>query len=229
MNTASPRPPRRFRLTVGRLLLLVAVLSACTPFLVRALRARRIRNNEAGIIASLRTLCTSEAAFQSSTLADADNDACGEFGFLGELCGLHAPRGQPVPAAPAFFTTGFGDHLERLGGTALWRGYYLRVYLPTAKGVALGETGKQAVATAADANLQEVFFAVYAWPVELGETGERAFVVTQEFRVFATRNVGCQNYGGLSNAPPPEAKPAENPAPEPEVPAEAPLAQSKAG
>ena len=32
-----------------------------------------------------------------------------------------------------------------------------------------------------------------------------------------------------TNGPPPEAKPAEDPAPEPEAPAEAPLAQSKAG
>lgn len=85
-----------------------------------------------------------------------------------------------------FIAKCFGDKDER--GCATRQGYRFRMWLPLGSGRARGERQTESPETAdpADADHQERRFACYAWPVEHGKTGRRAFVVTHHGEVFAT-------------------------------------------
>jgi hypothetical protein len=48
-------------------------------------------------------------------------------------------------------------------------------------------------------------FVCYAWPVELGVTGRRAFVVSPRGEIFAAANDGFQDYSGMERIPAPGA------------------------
>lgn len=118
---------------------------------------------------------------------DQDGDGLGESGWLGELAGVDSIRvsGNRISTAP-FIAQCFGVKDER--GCATRKGYLFRMWLPTGSGRARGEARVEpaGVDDPADADHQERRFACYAWPVERGRTGRRAFVVTHHGEVFAT-------------------------------------------
>lgn len=199
------RPP----LTVERMLFTVALVTlllvGCSGWMQRL----RIQDNERSACGTLRTLSTSESGFQSAAIVDTDGDGTGEFGFLAELSGASGYRTasgiSANPTSPAFITSVLGTTARRNGGVGERAGYYYLVYLPTDRGPAVAESDPLAPGVAADANRQEVAFVCYAWPVRVGVTGRRAFVVSQQGEVFATDNHGYQNYSGLDHRPAPGA------------------------
>jgi hypothetical protein len=220
----SQDPP--LRLTIGRLIYGVAIVTALIAGVAPRLREGRIRQNERTAIGTLRTLSTSQAAFQSSAIVDVDADGTGEFGFFHELAGTlgcRLPPGKlppgwsPRPITPPFIRSILGTTAVQDGdGIAHKSGYCFRMYLPTGAGPATPEPGRAVPGTPADADAQELRFACYAWPEVLGVSGRRAFVVTQQGVVFATRNVGYQDHDGLTDPPAPGAallpEPGDDPA-----------------
>ena len=104
------------------------------------------------------------------------------FMFLAELSGTSGYRTafgvSQTPTSPACITSVLGTTAMERGGVAEKGGYNFLVYLPTAAVPAMPDPGKPTNGVPQDANRQEVAFACYAWPVETGVTGRRAFVVS---------------------------------------------------
>ena len=157
----------------------------------------QMRSNETAAIATLRNLATCQAQIQTTGKVDCDRDGIGEFGTLQEMSGAVGvrksvegqDRGNPIqPAilAPAFQTVD-GD------GRVVRNGYVYQLFLPdnqtqagwvheSAGGGFAG--GSSVVGT----DLAETTWCMYAWPVEQGKTGSRAFFINQSGDVLQTSN-----------------------------------------
>jgi len=132
------------------------------------------KTNELMAIATLRNTLSAQAQFQAAACVDRNNDGTGEYGTYAEMAGAVVCRGTKQPLQTPVLSAAFG---KAPGGRVTRGGYHFRIYLPGAKGAAVSEQ--------ADAKLAETVFCVYAWPVEAGKTGKRAFFVNQIGKVFA--------------------------------------------
>lgn len=152
------------------------VAAVAVPALIRA----RLKANESSAIATLRTIATSQAMFQSAGVLDQNENGSGEYGFLQELTGQQNLRGKnhAIPS-PYVSSMNFRD------GIAEKSGYYFYCYLPGSGGKAMGEKNAADEADADAVSLQESNFVVYAWPVTYGNSGERVFAVNQEGEITA--------------------------------------------
>ena len=146
-------------------------------------------------------------------MVDQDADREGEYGLLGELAGEIMPRGvtrraEPAFARPFFFTGG----AEGEDGCAVAQGYVFRVFLVEAvkesgeivpgDDQSLGGTRTQPGRTLSDVDaidMQEDHFIIYAWPVEAGRTGARAFFINEMQELYAT-DMGVRVYSGRGAA-----------------------------
>jgi hypothetical protein len=102
-------------------------------------------------------------------------------------------------------------------GSATKGGYHYKIYLSNATAAdpsltgsdkELGGNATTGGRKASDAaiKLQEGHFVVYAWPADLHNTGERAFVVTEEGQVYGTRMTdatgrAAKQYNGSTSEP----------------------------
>jgi prepilin-type N-terminal cleavage/methylation domain-containing protein len=197
--------------TLIELMIVVAIIAIIAAIAIPGLLRARIASNETACIGTLRTLSTSQSQFQSAAIVDVDGDGTGEFGWLQELAGTANYRTNAGvstnPASPAFITSVLGTTAENNSGVAGKSGYQFLMYLPTSAGPATDEITGVGNPVTADANDQEVRFACYGWPASLGNSGNRAFVVSQQGEVFSTANKDFQNYGGttIADAPDPGA------------------------
>ena len=208
--------------TLIELMIVVAIIAIIAAIAIPGLLRARIASNETACIGTLRTLSTSEAQFQSAAIVDVDVDGTGEFGFLQELSGTTNFRLETAlssaPTSPAFITSVLGTTAFDNNGIAGKSGYQFHAWLPTDGAAADPEPGDPGPVPPGDvnwANNQEVRFACYGWPASLGNSGNRAFVVTQQGEVFATQNKDFQNYNATIEPPPQAAFVAtggENPA-----------------
>ena len=191
--------------TLIELMIVVAIIAIIAAIAIPGLLRARIASNETASIGTLRTLSTSEAQFQSAAIVDQDGDGTGEFGWMQELGGDPAGYRDDaggltgIAASPAFITSVLASTAAGNLGIAGKSGYSYHVFLPTAGAVATAENVP--IPTFAgppfpDANPQEVRFACYAWPASIGNSGNRAFVVSQQGEVFATPNKDAQGYTG---------------------------------
>jgi hypothetical protein len=173
-----------------------------------AARTARANANESAAIATLKNIASAQYQCQASGFIDADGDGAGEFGFLAELAGALPVRGDQQGGvsekrmSPPVLSAAFG-RIE--AGCALRSGYFFRVFLPDAGGSAVAEAaagGAEGVVVGADR--AERTFVVYAWPVERGTSGKRAFAIDQNGDVLACRNdTAC--YSGAEGGPLPLA------------------------
>ncbi|BBM86026.1 DUF3352 domain-containing protein [Candidatus Uabimicrobium amorphum] len=158
----------------------VAAVGITAAIAVPAVLRARLKANEASAIATLRTISSSQAMFQSSAVLDQNENGTGEYGFLQELSGQQNLRGKNHTIPSAYLATmNFRD------GIAEKSGYYFYCYLPGSNGTAVGEKDASS-ATGDDATLlQENGFVVYAWPIRYGNTGERVFAINQSGEVIS--------------------------------------------
>ncbi len=161
--------------------------SALAGVLFRAVaedwKDRRIAGNEPATRRFLSRLAEVEAAFRDGRFVDADGDGRGEFGWV-----------QDLPREP-------GSHLEQQGGLVVLEGYYVLVYLP-GETRAVPESSPPPEAKAGSASDgRESHWVAYAWPVEDGSTGERAFVVSEVGQVLVTPNDEDPYEGRLEHVP----------------------------
>jgi prepilin-type N-terminal cleavage/methylation domain-containing protein len=207
--------------TLIELMIVVAIIAIIASIAIPKLLSARLSANEAAAVSTLRSISSAQAQVQSSSAIDGDGDGAGEYGYFAELAGTTNIRiftpgaGQSVGAAvtdrlnPSMLSTAFGN--VDINGRVTRSGYFFQMYLPgpTAAGVVpgIGELASAALIGGADpANLPdpnncEVLWACYAWPVDHGGTGNRAFFVNQEGDLLQCQNRVAAPFDGTANVP----------------------------
>jgi hypothetical protein len=162
---------------LGGLLMMAAIA-------VPNLQQARVEQNEAAAVTTLRAIHTAQQIFRTNALRDGDGDGEGEFGFLGELLGQ--PRAGEKRARSA--TPLVSGAFQRDGSDFTRGGYLFRVYLPAEDGTPIGEHEKEPRIRRVDGDLAETVLVVTAWPLSKGMSGQRAFYLDGEGRLFACLN-----------------------------------------
>lgn len=187
------------------------------------LQAAKESSNETAAIATLWNLCVCQAMMQTTGKIDCDADGIGEYGTFLELTGSVGVRkafypGDGGPAGTDFVTKGtpvnpaiVSASLANVDadGIVTKSGYCFRIYLPDTAGVSgcVHETGPAAQVGLAGGtgkvgvDLCEVVWCAYAWPVERGVSGNRAFFVNQSADVLQSAN-DVAEWSGPQKAPP---------------------------
>lgn len=168
--------------------------------------------NEAAAIATLKNIASAQAQCRASALIDVNDNGAGEYGYLAELAGsalLRAAGGlSEQRMSPPFLSGAFG-HLQHeqspMAGIVLRSGYCFQVWLPDAAFTAVPESSSGgAGAVHPDPARSEAMWCAYAWPVVRGQSGKRAFFVSQSGLVLASNN-DLSQYSGFGNTPRPTA------------------------
>lgn len=193
-NETSP-PLRRRRIVVGATI--AATGFAALAFALPVIERSDPNTNESFAIAALKNISSAQAQMQASGLIDCNANDQGEYGFLGELAGavpVRAPAdGASSRCEPAVLGARFG---QIRGGRVRTGGYVFEMLLPGPGGTWISETShdRPAPPVVVPASA-EVEWICYAWPVEHGRTGRRAFMITQGGDVLAT-NMAVELYSG---------------------------------
>ena len=188
--------------TLIELMIVIAIIAIIALIAIPNLLSSRLVANETSTVGTLRSLASSQAEFQARQIVDQDADGLGEYGFLQELAGSVIPRGGVAPLDPPSISQALGN-VDVLG-LATKSGYVLIMFLPGGAGAAIQEPpggGAFPGPVPLDANLQETRWACYGIPATVRNTGNRAFVINQQAEVYATTNVGVQNYDLVGIAP----------------------------
>ena len=206
--------------TLIELMIVVAIIAIIASVAIPKLMAARLSANESAAISTLRSLSSAQAQLQSSSAIDSDADGGGEYGFFGELSGAFPLRISGVPAGgvtppaagvvgtdeltPAVLSSAFGGvQADAAGdGVVVRSGYVFKIFLPLAGATALpqGEltTGGADPANFPDANNTEILWGCYAWPLTVGQTGNRAFFINQEGDLLQNLNrAAALSYSGF--------------------------------
>lgn len=168
----------------------------------QAMQQVRRQANEWAAIATLKNISSAQAQCQASGVIDANGNGAGEYGTFAELAGRDVVRGGTAKMSPPVLSTAFG-RVEN--GIVQRSGYCFRIFLPGKDGVPVAERvngGPEAAAI--DSKQAEVRWCVYAWPIEAGGSGQRAFWIDQGGDVLASPNADGR-YSGPAKAPLPDA------------------------
>ncbi len=204
--------------TLIELMIVVAIIAIIASIAIPKLMSARLSANEAAAIATLRSISSSQAQLQSSSAVDTDGDGGGEYGYFAEMAGTQPLRvtAAGVPAmgtagvdelTPAILSSAFGN--VDANGFVSRSGYFFQMWLPqaTAGGVTPGVAELAAVGGGADpANLPgsnncEILWCCYAWPVDHGGTGNRAFFINQEGDLLQCQNRSATPFDGTTLTP----------------------------
>jgi len=162
----------------------------------------RMLKNESAAIATLKNISSAQAQCQASGAIDANGNGSGEYGTFAELTGRDVVRGGDKAINPPVLSTAFR---KVDNGVVVRSGYCFRIWLPGKDGVPIGEAPKGGLAVAdVDAGRAETTWCLYAWPVEAGVSGQRAFLMDQSGDVLASPNVDGR-YSGVPKPPEPSA------------------------
>ena len=190
--------------TLIELMIVVAIIAIIASIAIPKLMSARLSANEAAAISTLRSISSAQAQIQSSGAIDTDADGSGEYGGFAELAGSVAMRvsAAGVPAAggasdllnPAILPSAFGTLTNSLVSRS---GYFFQMWLPDAAfaGVPEDLTGGYGT-TFPNPNNNEIMWACYAWPMDVGGTGNRAFFVNQEGDLLQCQNRQATQYNG---------------------------------
>ncbi len=177
--------------TLIELMIVVAIIAIIAAIALPGLLGSRKAANEQAAIGSLKAIANGEQTFQTKRYVDMDLDGTGEYGWLQEVTGVAAADrdGGAQPIVGEILPQALGT-LD-LNGCATKGGYTFHMFLPsddTGIAGAIGETQAVPAGNAADSDAQESRWCCYAWPVNRGNTGDRAFVINQQGQVYETDN-----------------------------------------
>ncbi|MBK7643532.1 MAG: prepilin-type N-terminal cleavage/methylation domain-containing protein [Planctomycetes bacterium] len=200
---------KRAGFTLIELMIVVAVIAIIAAMAIPKMLSARLAANEAAAISTMRSISTGEACFRSTGVVDSDADGAGEFGYLAELAGAVPMRvsaggvgaaGAALPATtdilnPSILPPQLGAVQN---GIVARSGYFYQLWLPDATygGIPEEANGGCVAGPFPDGNTGEVAWACYAWPMEAGSTGNRAFFVNQEGDVLGCPNRQVPQYTG---------------------------------
>ncbi|MGH7150182.1 MAG: prepilin-type N-terminal cleavage/methylation domain-containing protein [Planctomycetota bacterium] len=185
--------------TLIELMIVVAIIAIIASMAIPNLISARGLTNETAAIATLRNLLAAQAQVQASSQIDFDGDGAGEFGTFGELSGSDPVRGTLGVMIPPTLSAVFANVQ---GSRVTKSGFLYQVWLPDTAGAGVAEdpTGGMATPAAVDANLCEVIWCAYAWPISRNVSGNRAFFINQSGVLLQCSNNIAQ-YNG-TGAPP---------------------------
>ena len=204
--------------TLIELMIVVAIIAILASMAIPKLMSARLASHEAAAIATLRSIGSAQAQFHAVEAVDSDGDGGGEYGFFGELSGAELLRAYDTAAdaptigvdllSPAILSGAFGA-VEADGageGVVARSGYLFKMFLPLAP--VGGTTGAQPEdpsggATAGsepDPNSCEIMWCCYAWPIEVGRSGNRVFFINQDGDVLQFSN-HAGVYTDMANGP----------------------------
>jgi type IV pilus assembly protein PilA len=218
-RTLNPRAAadRRRGFTLIELMIVVAVIAAIASIAIPKLLAARMSANEAAAIATLRSLSSSQAQVRASNSIDTDSDGAGEYGYFGELAGtvplrVNSGGGVPGPGLvnidelqPPVLAASFG--VVDANGLTARSGYFFRIFLPgpTAGGLTPGVQenagGGAQPGNFPHPNNAENLWSCYAWPVNAGESGNRAFYTDHSGSMLQFVNRSATPYDGTVKVP----------------------------
>ena len=197
--------------TLIELMIVVAIIAIIASMAIPKLMSARLSANEAAAIATLRTVSSSEAQIQSSGAIDTDGDGVGEYGYFAELAGTQPMRvsvaSMPAPGnpatgllAPAVLPSAFGTITNSVVSRS---GYVFKMFLPNDlfNGIAEDATGGKLAAPWPNPNNQEIAWCCYAWPMDQGNTGNRAFFINQDGDLLQYPNRSATPYQGTTKMP----------------------------
>jgi prepilin-type N-terminal cleavage/methylation domain-containing protein len=196
--------------TLIELMIVVAIIAIIASIAIPNLLSARLSANETAAIATLRNLASAQAQCQASGVIDGDGDGTGEYGYFAELAGAVGVRGFVAGAiavtatkiSPPVLSGAFGNVV---GSNVSRSGYMFRIYLPDSAGpgAGLAETatgGASGVLATISSDLCETTWCAYAWPINYGNSGNRAFFVNQQGDVLQCQNT-TMKYNGTTVIP----------------------------
>lgn len=205
--------PSKIRLSAVLLMFVQALASGCKPPQAPTRPSPVMHGRQVAAMYSLSQVRAQQMLAMEKRIVDQDRDGRPEFLLLGELAGDIVPRGtwRKTPLQEPFLTSGYKTGGKNGKGFAARNGYYFRIYLPenldkagddrTLGGTAT-EPGPQVRPEAVD--LQEKYFAIYAWPAWKETIPQFAVAFFMNEKGFIYRQLGTK-YIGEENPPPAEA------------------------
>lgn len=190
--------------TLIELMIVVAIIAIIASIAIPNLLSARLNANESAAIATLKNISSSQAQCQASGIIDTNRNGAGEFGFFAELSGSAPVRVLNNAAGtesitPPVLSAAFGT-VDANGGVVR-SGYRFRMFLPDATALPVPEIANGGgVGSAVDPSTSEVLWCCYAWPTSYGNSGKRAFFVSQSGDVLGCRNTAAQ-YNGIVTQP----------------------------
>ena len=164
-----------------------------------SLMQHRLDASETTVQESLERIASVQRTIKQGAYIDTDRDGVGEYAYFGEITGAVPIRGgaakigrSPLPA----------EFANLANGVVQYSGYCFRLDLADRTGVPLAEKHGGGAPSGVDADGAELGYVVYCWPMQMGASGRRVFVLDETGTVFASENDrGEQGYSGLHRAP----------------------------
>lgn len=170
--------------TIVELMIVVTIIAIIAAIAVPNLISSRLNANEVAAASLIRTVTTAQQQFVQSGKADEDSDGAGEFGTFAEMGARIGIRGGAA-RVPTDLTQSLA--LVNAAGEVQRNGYILRMYLPGPGGQAERERPLGGMpAGVLDPNLAETYFACYAFPFDIGVTGNRTLFVNERSQVVSS-------------------------------------------
>jgi prepilin-type N-terminal cleavage/methylation domain-containing protein len=199
--------------TLIELMIVVAIIAIIASIAIPNLLSARLSANETAAVATLRNLASAQAQVQASGAIDGDGDGSGEYGYFAELSGAKNVRAfvagaQAIGATkvtPPVMSGAFGN--VDANGNVARSGFYFKLFLPTAAGLGTAEDAGGGAAGSIGTlapDLCETTWCAYAWPINRGNSGNRAFFVNQMGDVLQCLN-NTVMYNGTTVMPPADA------------------------